>query len=238
MVQIIWPSENLTQSFSLCDDDYCGIDPKAAGISPSNQRHLSSAVTVSCRSVIFIFLNGPTNDRHTKNRRRPFHKWNEVNLSSSNCLTCCHNFKETIWLEKKKRFKMLHANQILLCWSDSGWVAVNNWTALESSWVWISTICRLYRQSWNNLIWVKKRCATRENLRRSKQKKVVQYLGINEVVVVGCDRCWRRWWYKRVDAVVICLSLFVVAFFYDARKRKEDHAGMGWRVKSALALAH
>ena len=72
-----------------------------------------------------------------------------------------------------------------------------------------------------------KRCATRENLRRSKQKKVAQYLGINEVVEVGCDRCWRRWWYKRVVAVVICLSLFVVAFFYDARKRKEDHAGMG-----------
>jgi hypothetical protein len=109
--------------------------------------------------------------RHTENRRRPFQKWNKVNRFSSNYLTCCHNFKETIWLEKKKRFKMLHANQILLCWSDSGWVAVNNWTALESSWVWISTICRLYKQSWNNLIWVKKRCATRENLRRSKQKK-------------------------------------------------------------------
>ena len=129
-------------------------------------------------------------------------------------------------LKKKKDSKCCTQIKFFCVDQISGWVAVNNYNMQI-----VQAILKSFYLS-------EKRCATRENLRRSKQKKVVQYLGINEVVVVGCDRCWRRWWYKRVDAVVICLSLFVVAFFYDARKRKEDHAGMGWRVKSALALDH
>ena len=45
------------------------------------------------------------------------------------------------------------------------------------------------------------------------------------------------WWYRRgVDAVVICLSetLFVVVF-PSMPQKKEDHGGMGWRVKCGVA---